>query len=97
MAAVATIQRYQDSLHAWETRSVRRATRDDTVTEVVGLLDDERAAVRVEAVRALATLGAVDQLPRLIRMLGDEDEAVVAAVRAALDRLNAQQAEEGDG
>lgn len=89
MAGVATIQDYQDSLAAWEARKHRVATRDETVRELRTLLTSDNPLLRAEAARSLGTLGAVDQLPALIRLLEDKDARVVAAAQAALDSMHA--------
>ena len=53
------------------------------------MLDDADPAFRVQALRGLATLGAVDQMPAIVRRLKDADERVRKAAEAALDALNA--------
>jgi len=70
------------------------ASRDAAVTDVVALLDAPDEAVRVEAIRGLATLGAVEHLPRLIRIVGKGSPAERAAARAALDSLHQRAAKE---
>jgi HEAT repeat protein len=87
MDGVATIQQYQEARAAWERRASSRATRDSAVLRLVGMLRAEQAEVRREAVRGLRVLGAVERIPDLIERLGDEDEGVREAARAALDRL----------
>ncbi|MEO0652312.1 MAG: HEAT repeat domain-containing protein, partial [Planctomycetota bacterium] len=63
-------------------------TKQQARAELFGMLESPEPAVRAEAARALATMGAVEALPRLIRMLADEDVSVREAVRGALDRLH---------
>jgi hypothetical protein len=69
-------------------------SRDAAITEVVALLDAPDEAVRVEAIRGLATLGAVEHLPRLIRIVGKGTPAERTAARAALDSLHQRAARE---
>lgn len=87
--ALETIRRYE----AERGRVARdRATKEAITTAVkdlITMLDDADASVRVQAVRALATLGAVEQFPAIVRRLKDTDERVRQAAAAALDVLNA--------
>jgi HEAT repeat protein len=89
--SVAVDQRRQalEQRAAWERAKEVRIAAADTVARLVGLLQDDDAAIRVQAARGLATLRAVEALPRLIEALRDENAAVREAVSAALDRLNA--------
>jgi hypothetical protein len=97
LEGVAIIQDYHDSLANWEARKQRVATRDETVRELRSLLTSDNPRLRAEAARSLGTLGAVDQLPALIRLLEDADARVVAAAQAALDSLNAAADPESEG
>jgi len=54
----------------------------------MAMRDDEDEAIRIEAVRALGTFGAVEAMPRLIELLRSDSEVLREAVREALDRLN---------
>jgi HEAT repeat protein len=90
MDAVKSIQDFHDARAAWERRLSSGTRRAETVNSLVSMLDDSSPGVRVEALRALATLRAVDHMPAMIRMLSDDDAAVREAARAALDALNAQ-------
>ena len=83
------IRRFLDGLEAWDRRKAERSTRDSAVVELLGLLDAPEKDVRAQAARALGTLGAVEQMPRLVRLLRDESTDVRAAAQEALDRLNA--------
>lgn len=65
-------------------------TRESALRELVVMLDDPQEIVRVEAIRSLATMGAVEHLPRLIGFLTSESEAEQAAARIALDTLHNQ-------
>ena len=69
-------------------------SREAAVTEVLTLLDAPDEAVRVEAIRGLATLGAIEHLPRLIRIVGTGTPAERTAARAALDTLHQRAARE---
>ena len=70
-----------------------QATRESAIREVLGLLEDPNILVRIEAIRGLATLGAVEHLPRLIRMVGSENADESAAAKEALASLNRQAVE----
>lgn len=89
MQAVQSIQDYLLARKTWERRMAEGRTRDDAVAELLGLLDGDDALLRAESVRALGILGAVEQMPRVIALLRDEDPSVAAAAREALDRLHA--------
>ena len=96
LSTVEDIRAYQDARQRWESRKLSRATRERATAELYELLDSELEAQRIEAVRGLATLGATEALPRLIRMLSDPSLALRGAAQDALDRLNATHKEEGD-
>ncbi|QDV04890.1 hypothetical protein Poly30_03840 [Planctomycetes bacterium Poly30] len=78
----------QDAENRWATRRVQQATREVTVSRLMGLLHDADQAVRIEAIRGLGTWEAVEAMPELIGLLKDTDPRIAAAARAALDRLN---------
>ena len=82
------IQELQDAEGRWASRRVKQATREATVSRLMGLLNEGDDNVRVEAIRALATWEAVEALPDLIELLGASSETVAHAAKAALDVLN---------
>lgn len=82
------VREHIDAVEHFEADGAAPATRDSARTELVTLLDGGSPAQRAEAARGLATLGAIEELPRLIRLLDDEDAQVRTAVREALDRLH---------
>jgi HEAT repeat protein len=87
--ALETIRKYQDEKGRWnDSRSSREATAT-AIRDLVGLLDDKDASVRAQAVRGLATLSAVQEMPRIVRMLKDTDAGVRKAAEDALGILNA--------
>ena len=47
------------------------------------------APVRLAAIAALGKLGTADDVPQLIRLLGDTDESIAKAARQSLTQLNA--------
>jgi HEAT repeat protein len=89
MEGVKALHEYPRARAEWEQRAGARATRDAAVAELVELLGDEDPAMRAESVRGLGLLGAVEQLPRVIRALQDGDAGVRVAAREALERLHA--------
>lgn len=93
--AVEKISRYQEEQAKLIARRLGGHKRDEAVARVAELLADPDADVRAEAARAAATLGAVELLPDLIRMLSADEPGVREAARAALDRLNAPAREGG--
>ena len=96
LSTVEDIRAYQDARRRWESRKLSRATRERATAELYELLDSELEAQRIEAVRGLGTLGAIEAIPRLIRMLSDPSPALREAAQAALDRLNEMHKEEGN-
>ena len=97
LSGVDTIRRFQDSMAEWERRDGSRATRDDAVGTLVGMLDDASPEVRAEALRGLVSLRAVEYLPRIIEGLKDEDAGVREAARMALEQHHRLEAtERGD-
>jgi|GEM_PF-6437031 len=97
LAGAETIRRYLDSLAEWQRRKASRATREAAVTALLPMLDAQAWETRREAARALGTLGAVEHLPHLIRLLQDENGSVREAAQEALDRLNSLPGAAGEG
>jgi HEAT repeat protein len=93
--AVESIRAFQDARERWAGRRLARATRQQATVDLLELLDSDIEEQRVQAVRGLGTLGAVETLPRLIRLLEDPSEGIREAARGALDRLNRLNEEEG--
>jgi HEAT repeat protein len=87
--ALETIRKYQDEKGRWQNDRATRAATDTAILDLVALLDDSSAVVRAQALRALATLHATEQMPRIVRMLKDSDENVRKAATEALGNLNA--------
>ena len=94
------IARMLEQREAWARRERSLPSREVWVGELVDLLEAESIAVRVEAIHALATAGAVETLPRLVRLVADPEPRVAAAAREALGRLREAErpapAEDGD-
>lgn len=68
-------------------KSTAPPTRESALLAVLALLDHERESVRIEAIRGLGTLSAIETLPRLIVIVGSGSEAEQAAARETLDLL----------
>ena len=63
---------------------------DEALAELVELLDADLPAARAAAARGIGSFGALEALPRLIRMLSTEtDPTVLDAVNAAIELLTA--------
>jgi HEAT repeat protein len=45
-------------------------------------------AIRIAAIESLGTLGEAETLPFLVQLMGDEDEEIAAAAKAAVDKIN---------
>jgi len=57
---------------------------------------DGKKDVRLTAIQSLGTLGKVETLPFLIKLMGDEDPDIRKAAKAAADRINTAKAKDGD-
>lgn len=93
IAHLEKIREYQDARERWATHRVRQQTREQVVVQLLGQLDSQDEAVRLEAIRALATWEAVEAMPRLIELSASGSKAVATAAKTALDRLNAPRGE----
>lgn len=87
--ALETLRKYEAEKGRVQKDRVTRAAVETAVKDLATMLDDADPAFRVQALRGLATLGAVDQMPAIVRRLKDADERVRKAAEAALDALNA--------
>lgn len=67
----------------WAGKEQKRATTDNAVLELVSMLDDADPKIRVAALDGLASFGAKEHLPRIIRMLNDESNLVQRAAKNA--------------
>jgi len=95
LKGVDTIRQFQEAMADWERRDAGRATRDDAVGTLAGMLSDPSPEVRAEALRGLVSLRAVEYLPQVIQGLKDEDAGVREAARQALDQHHRLEAERG--
>ncbi len=94
LAWLESIRKFQDAKERWATRRVSHASREEAILELFEMLGSENVAVRGQSARALATLGALEALPRLIRMLEDPAPEVQQAAAEALERLHHLEDEE---
>ncbi len=85
---LTTIEEYRDAVRAWEGRLEDRPTKESALAELVEMLESDSELIRSQAVYGLGTLGAIEFMPRLIRMLEDPSPEVARAANAALDLLN---------
>lgn len=88
LAQLDSIRKYQDEKARWATRKNGQQAREETIAKLVPMLDDVESRVRVQAILSLATLDAVEYLPKFIRLLNDKSPAVQQAAQQALDKLN---------
>ncbi len=87
LSAARTLQNHLDELERFRSGADAPST-DSAAAELLALLGDDDPLIRAEAARGLATLGAVEHIARLVRMMRDEDANVRQAVREALDKLH---------
>ncbi|MDA1264020.1 MAG: HEAT repeat domain-containing protein, partial [Planctomycetota bacterium] len=75
-------------LDYWRHRKALADSKEQAVAELLALLEDESSAVRIQAIRGLATFDAVSAIPRLIPLLKSEERGVAPAAAEALEVLN---------
>jgi HEAT repeat protein len=95
--ALDTIRRYQDEKERWAQRKGSKQAQDAAIAELMPMLADKDANVRAQAARSMGALGAVEQLPALVRMLKDSDQTVRKAAQDAIDALTAIKQAPADG
>ncbi len=95
LAALETRREIEEQRRLWADSKEARLDRAGAVQKLLVQLRDADAAIRGQAARALATLGALETLPALIDLLKDGDPGVRKAAGEALERLNALPAREG--
>lgn len=80
----------QEAEARWQRRQDAAAVRERAIAELVQLLDSTDASEeqKVESVRGLALLQAVEELPRLVRLLASPSPALAGAARESLARLH---------
>lgn len=81
------LTRLRQAQREWSSQGGDTPTRASALAGTLALLDHEREAVRVEAIRGLGTLGAVEALPRLIELVASDSPAEAEAARATLALL----------
>ncbi len=67
----------------WAKREQRLPTREETISELLELMEHDDIETRCQAIHALATLGAVEVLPQLVRLVRDPSGAVATLGRCA--------------
>lgn len=92
------IREYLQEAEYWAGTEQKRATMDNAVLELVSMLDDSDPKIRTAALDGLASFGAKEHLPRIIRMLNDESNQVQRAAKKAVLLLQSgiSSLEEGD-
>ncbi len=88
-AALQKMTVRREAAEAWRRGEGADARREAAIARLVALIEkvDGPLPQRAEAVRGLGLLDARDELPRLIELLGSEEEALRAAAREAIDRI----------
>jgi len=90
MKALERIREFREEEEKVHARRTAALDRDQAILDLLALLEDPEPEIRAEAARGLATLGAVDALPRLIRLLRADSDVVRAAAREAIERLHTE-------
>ncbi len=94
LAAVESIRTYQEARERWAARRLGKQTRTRAVARLLELLDEKETEIRIEAIRGLGSLQALEALPTLIPLVRDPDPGIRKATREALDRLNSDPSKE---
>jgi HEAT repeat protein len=81
---LSQIREYLEEAEYWAGKEQKRATTDNAVLELVSMLDDADPKIRVAALDGLASFGAKEHLPRIIRMLNDQSNPVQRAAKKAV-------------
>ena len=89
---VEQIRTFLDEKQRWDLRDSELEQRAQAVKELLVLLADPDALTRAQAAKSLATLNAVEHLPKLIALLKDKSAEVRAAAQQAIDQLHAKSA-----
>ena len=82
------LEEYETHARAWKDRGRAAPTKESALAELVTMLDEKDPAIRRQAALGIATLGAIELIPQLIRLTKDADASVSQAAQKALDRLN---------
>jgi len=85
VAALEELRQVEELRASW--RTVPLPDRDEALIELVEMLESGKPQVRAAAARGLAAFGAIEAIPRLIRLLEDDSELVRTAAEKALERL----------
>lgn len=81
------IRSYLEEAEYWAGEEKRQATESQAILDLVAMLDDEDADIRAAAIDGLASFGAKEYLPRIIRMMKDDSNKVQRAARNAVRLL----------
>ncbi len=88
--ALDSILAYYDRVGRWKRwlrdSDLEADSAAEALLELAG--SSNSVDVRVAAIRSLGTLGVPETLPMLIRMIQDDEAAVAAAARSAIERIN---------
>ena len=93
LAALEQVSTYLEARARWERRRDATVVRARAIAELVAITADATGhspEQRAEALRGLGLLGAVEELPLLVRFLADPSPALAEAARAALADLRAK-------
>ncbi len=88
LANLDAIRKYQDEKAHWASRKNGQQARDEAVAKLLPMLADADEKIRAQAVLSLATLDAVEHLPKIVEMLKDKSSGVRDAAAKALEKLN---------
>lgn len=94
---IGELMRLREAQSKLEEAGRRRPSLVDAVARTIELMDSEIPEVRVEAIRGLATLGAVEALPILIERVGTGTDEEKAAARESLAHLRKVAAQSVEG
>jgi HEAT repeat protein len=84
---LSQIRGYLEEEAYWAGSEKQRATQESAIAELIEMLDDADSKIRTAALDGLASFGAKEHLPRIIRMLNDESNQVQRAAKNAVRLL----------
>lgn len=81
----AKVRDYQQTLELWRLSGDEGSPTEFLISKILG----SNRPVRLASIDSLATLGAVEALPILVKLMEDEDREVATAAAAAVKKINA--------
>ncbi len=97
MSGLDHLEAIRKRTEQWAKIKEEKPSKESALSELLGMLDDKNIEIRTQAIRGIATFGAIEYLPTLIRLLKDPNAHVVQAARQAIDTLSAAASSKREG